>query len=672
MGGRKVKKLPVKLPSRIHRKKKFMNPECLGNAIALHQAGRLQEAEVIYQSILQQQPDNPDALHLLGVIAFQVGKNDIAATLIAQAVAIKPDFAEAHNNLGNALIRLGKYDQALKCYQLTLKLKPNYPEVHASIGNYYKIKNQHDVAISHYEKALSLNPEYAEAHNNLGITLEETNCRKEAIEHYTKALSLNPNYAEAHNNLGNSLRGNEKFKDAIEHFEKALNINSNYIEAYLNLGDVFKIIGQYDDAIAHFTKALCLNPNYAEAYNNLGAVYQDINKVDEAIVHYEKAIKLKPEYAEAYNNLGVIYQEIGQKSKAVSLYKKTLNLKPDSAETLSNLTFIEPNKDDINTIETILKSSLKSNEETMHLHYALGNLHNKYESYADAFEHFYAANKLKRKSIAYKPEEHSNYIDKLIQLFTQDYFDKQLTEGNSSETPVFIVGMPRSGTTLVEQIISSHPLASGAGELTAFTQFEADISKLYQPADSYPECMSSCNNSTIQSFANTYLNELKMFSENAVRITDKMPNNFLRIGLIKTIFPNARIIHCQRNALDTCLSIYTNYFVKGNKYTFDLTDLGLYYQDYLRLMDHWHEVFGSQIFDIQYEALVMNQKKLSKQLIDYVDLDWDEECINFHKNKRTVKTASNLQVREPMYSRSIDRWKNYEKQLEPLRTILNV
>ena len=313
-----------------------------------------------------------------------------------------------------------------------------------------------------------------------------------------------------------------------------------------------------------------------------------------------------------------------------------------------------------------------SDNDKMHLHYALANIFIKSDQYDKTFDQYNKANELKRKKLTYDAKEHTAYIDKLIAIFTRDYFKENIIRGNNSELPVFIVGMPRSGTTLVEQIVSSHPQVFGAGELAVFTHIEAGLNKNFDASDSYPECMSLCSKSVIHDYAQYYLIELKKYAGNAIRITDKMPNNFLRIGLIKTMFPNARIIHCQRNPLDTCLSIYTNYFIRGNQYTYDLTELGQYYLDYERLMSHWRNLFESQIFEIQYEELVMNQEKLSKQLIDYVGLDWDEGCINFHKNKRAVKTASNLQVREPMYSRSIDRWKSYKKQLEPLRAILNV
>lgn len=671
MCARKAKKLQTNLSSRVHRKKINTIPELLGNAITYHQAGQLQQAEALYQSILQLQPKNSDALHLLGVIAYQVGKNEIAVNLISQSIAINPSFAEAHNNLGNALKALGQYEEALKCYELTLQLKPDYAEAHVSIGNYYREKGQHTNAIMYYEQALSLNPNYPEAHNNLAVILEETGHHDNAIAHYQKALKLNPQYCEANNNLGNSLRSKGLYEEAIEYYKKALNLNPNYTEAYINLGNISKDRNKYDEAIQYYQKALSLNPNSAVTHNNLGVVYKELNMIDDAVNCYENAIKLNPDYTDAFNNLGVTYQDMGRKTDAINLYKKALEIKLDNAEANHHLAIAAPDPDKINTIKALLEIHHYSDREKMHLHYALGNLCNKTGDNDEAFEHFSIANNIKRSSLSYEPDNHSAYINKLIDIFSKEYFESLSSSGSNSELPVFIVGMPRSGTTLVEQIVSSHKTVFGAGELPTLTYIESELANDLFCEQPYPECMLKLDDPVINKLSERYLNELKAYSEDATRITDKMPSNFLRIGIIKTIFPNARIIHCKRNPLDTCTSIYTTYFAEGNQYTYDQEELAKYYLDYERLMTHWKDLFGSQILDVQYEDLVMNQENISKQLIEFLDLEWEDDCIKFYENKRTVKTASNLQVRKPIYSSSINRWKKYEKQLEPLRNILN-
>jgi tetratricopeptide (TPR) repeat protein len=638
MGARKAKKLQASRPSRIHRKKKVVNSELLGNAIALHQAGRLQEAEMIYQSILQQQPKHPDALHLLGVIAFQSGKNEVAVDLMKQAIVNQPDFTQAHNNLGNALKELGQYEEAISHYKRALSLQPDYAVAHNSLGVAFQDLNRHAEALSLYDKAIALQVDYADAHKNKGIVLQELNRHDEAIQCYVRVLNLQPNFAEVHNYLANALTE----------------------------------LSQNDAAITHYEQALAIRPDYAEAHNNLANALQYLGNNENAIKHYDQAIALEPKLVVAINNKGRVFQDLGKLNEAIECFEKVLELKPDFAEAHHNLSTIKPDIKEVACIENLQMKPALSDNDKMHLHYALANILIKSDQYDKTFDQYNRANELKRKNLTYDAKEHTAYIDKLIKVFSNDYFEKNINRGNNSDLPVFIVGMPRSGTTLVEQILSSHPQVFGAGELSAFTYIESKLNNNFDASDSYPECMTLCDDVMINDHVEYYLKALKRNSGNAVRITDKMPSNFLRIGLIKTMFPNARIIHCQRNPLDTCLSIYTNYFVRGNQYTYDLTELGQYYLDYERLMSHWHNLFGSQIFEIQYEELVMNQEVNSKQLIKYLDIQWNDECMNFYKNKRAVKTASNLQVRQPMYSRSINRWKNYKKQLEPLRVILNV
>jgi tetratricopeptide (TPR) repeat protein len=542
--------------------------ELIQNGLAHHQAGRLQEAEAIYQSILQEQPQHPDALHLLGVIAHQVGKNEIAVNLIENAIKINATAPSFYNNCGEA----------------------------------YRSLHKNDLAIARYKQALAITPDFAEAHNNMGNALEDLGQLNEAIACYEQALVIKPDYAEAHYNLGNTLEG--------------------------------------------------------------------LSRTEEAIACYEQALVIKPDFVEAHNNIAKLFNELGRLEEAIDHYQIVLTIKPDFAEVYRHLSLIRPSKDQARIIEEILKNSTVSEHDAMQYHYALGNIFNESKSYTKVFEHYFKANALKRKTIAYDSQHHSAFVDCLLETYSENYFQKKTTYGSDSKLPVFILGMPRSGTTLVEQIVSSHPLVYGAGELASFECIERTIAKQLSVSSPYPECMALCKNSIVQKISAKYLEEIRNYSKDAHHIIDKTPFNFLRIGLIKTLFPQARIIHCQRNALDTCTSIYFNYFNEGNSYSFDLIEIGQFYLDYERLMSHWRSLFPSEIFEIQYEELVMNQENVSRQLIDYLELEWNDRCMDFHKNKRAVMTASNLQVRQPMYNNSISRWKRYEKHLRPLIEIL--
>ncbi|MBT7950349.1 MAG: tetratricopeptide repeat protein [Gammaproteobacteria bacterium] len=645
--------------------------ELLQTGLEHHQSGRLQEAESIYLSILKEQPQNPDALHLMGVMAHQVGKNEIAIDLFEKAIRANPNEPDFYNNSGEAFRALKKYDQAIACYKQALEINPGFAGAYNNFGNVLKEMGKLEEAIERYQQAIVVAPDFPIPYNNLGIVLKDLGRHSEAISRYEQALSLLPDYAEAHSNLGNVLLELEREEDAIIHYQKALAIMPGYAEAHSNLGNALRSLGRQTEAIKHYEQAIALRPDFAMAQYNMGIALDELGRPEDAIGCYESAIAINADYAEAYNNLGFSLQELGRREEAIRNYKMALSLKPDYAAAHLHLSMLIPGQEQIPAIENLLSSPSLSETDATHYHFALGNIYNGNEMFDKAFEHFSQANQLKRKNLKYDAKTYSIYVDELIKSYTEEFLEKTANFGSDSNLPVFIIGMPRSGTTLVEQILSSHSEVYGAGELSAIRRIEKALAKKLGSLSSYPDCMSMCDEAIATQFSEEYLQEIISYSPNALGITDKNPGNFHRIGLIKTLFPNARIIHCRRNVLDTCTSIFFNHFVEGNEYSFDLKELGQYYLDYEKLMDHWLNLFPGDILTVQYEELVRNQEEVSRQLVQHIGLDWDDNCIDFHLNKRPVRTASSVQVRQPIYTRSIERWKHYEKQLAPLMEVLN-
>ncbi len=494
---------------------------------------------------------------------------------------------------------------------------------------------------------------------------------KEAEECYKSIIKKFPNYPNAICMLGVVTHQSGNSELAINYFEKALTIKKDFVEAHYNLGNALCFLGEFEKSIQHFEQVIKRNPTFPEAYNNLGNVYKELGQQEKAVEYYEKAISVRPDYIEAYNNLGITLVELGRQSDAVSMYESAIRLKPNYAEAYHNLSIVKPDQKYIPEIQKLLDRTGTSDEEAMRYHFALGNIYYNDNDYKNSFEHFRDANQLNRKKITYSAHEHSAYIDKLINIYTKKYFQEIREFGSGSEIPVFIIGMPRSGTTLLEQVLSTHPDIYGAGELAFFTHLEKNIEDETIGSVSYPECMVSCSNSVIKDYSEKYINELENVIGSNRFVIDKMPDNFLRLGLIKTLFPKSRIIHCKRNVFDVCTSIYINYFTEGAmEYAYDMQEIGKYCSDYIRLMKHWHDVFESDIYEIEYEELVTEQEKVTRHLIEFLGLEWNEKCLNFHENKRSVKTASNVQVRRPIYKSSIDNWKKYDQYLEPLIDIL--
>jgi tetratricopeptide (TPR) repeat protein len=513
-------------------------------------------------------------------------------------------------------------------------------------------------------------PNYPEALLLLGIIANRVGNIDLAITRFHQAIIIKPNLADAYYNLGNAHQTLGHIEEAIQCFNKTITLKPDFASAHNNLGIIFIGLERLEEAVTHFKRALTLKPDYALAHNNIGNALKDLGQVADAKFHFEQALSFKPDYADAHSNLGTLCQDMGHKEEAISHYEQALIIQPNFSGAHYNLTKIKPEQEQVPKLEGLLSSPAVSDEDAMNYHFALGNIFNFDKSYSKSFEHFIKGNTLKRKTINYDSHKHTDFIDSLIETYSENYFKEKTIIGSDSDLPVFILGMPRSGTTLVEQIVSSHPQVFGADELSTLGRIEGAIGQKYESSNPYPQCMSLFDDSSACELASEYLHELRGYSQEATRITDKAPYNFLRIGLIKLLFPKARIIHCQRNVLDTCTSIFLNNFTSGNEFSYDLREIGQFYLDYERLMKHWHTLFPSEIFDIQYEALISNQEETSHQLIDYLGLEWDEHCLAFHNNNRAVRTASNLQVRQPIYTKSVERWRRYEEHLKPLITIV--
>ena len=320
-------------------------------------------------------------------------------------------------------------------------------------------------------------------------------------------------------------------------------------------------------------------------------------------------------------------------------------------------------------VEKLLADPRLPREDAVHCHFALGNIFDASASSDRAFRHYQAANSLQRRAISYDPDANTELFERLIATYSKDLLERKRSFGNPSRLPVFIVGLPRSGTTLVEQILASHGSIHGAGELESLPGVNHSITRKFRDTTPAPECMALIDGQTVGEFSERYLAELKLRSPTATRVVDKLPGNFVRVGLIKTLFPEAFVVHCTRSPLDTCLSLYFHYF-QALACSFDLGELGRYYLDYRRLMAHWQDVFPGGVFEVCYEDLVADPEQTSRSLIDHLDLEWDEACLAFHENERSVMSPSNLQVRRPIYGTSIERWRRYEQHLGPLLEVL--
>ena len=531
------------------------------------------------------------------------------------------------------------------------------------------------------KKMLALFPQAAKVYSLLGATLISQGRAEQALRIYDQAIQLKPDYIDAYYNRGIALQDLGQQEKAIKSYAQSIRLKPDYVEAYLNRGNAHKDLDQLEEAIKSYDQAIRLQPDNAGAYNNRGNAFKGLGQLEEAIKSYDQAIQLNPDYAEAHKNLGTVLHECGQLDRAVKHYRKALLAKPDYADAHAHISAIKKYSEfdaDIEAMEKILNSKESSNWQKMVSGFALGKAFEDLQQYEKSYECIKKANHLHRSSYSYSISYDTAAFNKLKTICSKKFFSVQddLQQESSEDSairpifmPIFILGMPRSGTTLVEQILASHPYVFGAGELNTLAEVVKNLCR-QKNSGQFPEGISGFDQDDFKRLGSAYLRKLAAYrSKDESYITDKMPQNYFYIGLLKKILPRAKVIHCERDPMDTCFSIFKNFFTTRNShpYAYEMTELGHYYNLYADLMKHWNNMLPGFVYDIQYENLVMDQEEQTSKLLAYCGLPWDDACLAFHKTKRRVATASSVQVRQPMYTDSVELWKQHAKQLEPLR-----
>jgi tetratricopeptide (TPR) repeat protein len=546
--------------------------ELIAMAMQAHEAGEISLAEQWAWSVLLENANHPEALRLLGILAWEKGDSGQAIDYLNRSLICDSSSALTWKELG---------------------------DVHLAGRDFL-------AAVANYEQVLRLQPDFADAYNKLGMALHHLGHRVRAAEVFEAGLRLQPDNPEIAFNLATTL-----YKD-----------------------------GKFDQAVSYYRQTLRLKPNYADASSNLATIFKKQGLFDEAIAQFQETLKIQPEHDLATYNLSELAAE--------GRYQFT--------------------QEDIGRIKALIASGHCSPLELSLYSFTLATVFNKQGSYDEAFSYYQRANDLRRgllqeKNKAFEPQRHRALVERIVTIYDKAYFERIQGWGTDTELPIFIIGMPRSGSTLVEQILASHPRVYGAGEIGEISRY---VSRL--AADAHADRYTTpvpANQRASRDLASAFLRHITALGQGAARVTVKTLDNFLHLGVIATLFPGARIIHTRRDPLDVCLSCYIQNF-EDMSFSWSLKDIGAYHRSYERLMAHWSKVLPLHVHEIRYEDLVHNQETITRNLLSFCELDWDERCLTFFDTRRVVRTASTVQVRKPMSTHAIGRWKHYRSHLGPL------
>lgn len=622
-------------------KKSIIIRSKLKKAQALLNKNKLPEAKSIYEKIYATNKNNIDLGLTLAIVNRRMGLFRETETICRRILTSNPNNSMVHHILGSALQCLGNMDGAIASYQTALRLDPSLSEAHYFIGNAYKLTGQTEAAAQSYRLAIKLKPDFFEAMNNLGAVLISSHQLDDAREILTKADKIRPACTQVLCNFGNLYLLDNKLEKALTYAETTLKIDNQFFDAYYLKGKIHNQQGDYDKALDCYNYALQLQPENEAVIGCVAQILEKRRKYDIAKKLIQPFIEKETNDVDILLSYSAISRQFGEEKKAITILENTI---------------------DRNNVDDKAK---------IQFHSELGKHYDALQNYENAFTHYEQANLIERKlneQIRSRTiSNHHSYddIDKWFDQFNADYWENLPQAEASTDKPVFIVGLPRSGTSLTEQILATHPDVYGAGELTNIAYLAARLGYNNLLNDN-PGYLANVSQEKLTSMAKKYLNALDKLSPDAKRVTNKMPTNFWHLGLISRLFPDAKVIHMNRDPRDTCLSMYFQRFGATMMFTTDLKDLGKYCMAYNKIMNYWHDMLNLNILDVKYEELVDDQVNITRKIIEYCGLEWSDECLYFYKNKRDVNTPSYDQVRKPMYNNAVARWKNYEKYIGPL------
>ena len=642
-------------------------------AMSLIDSGRMNAAAATCRDVLERAPNDVNMTALLGAILLKAREFKDAERWLRRTIELAPNFAKPHEDLGFLLIETGRPEEALEVLRNATRLDPKAEMAFFYLGQALSMTGKGEQADAAFEASFELNPQ----RRKLALAAEHHKAGRhdEAERLYRELLGELPNNVDAMRLLAGILTRKSETGEAEALLQKAVSLAPDYALAFLDLGQIYHEQHRYGEALDCFQRASRLQPTAAKPQYLLAATLAPVGRTKDSLAAYRRALELQPRHAGARLGTGHTLKTLGRQQEAVEAYRKCIQLRPENGESywsLANLKTYQLAAEDIEAMKAALQREEElTDQSAVNFLFALAKAHEDAGDFDTAWDYYSRGNAKQRMLEHYDPVQTEVMNDEIVDVFNQPFLKEHTGLGHPDPAPIFILGLPRSGSTLIEQILASHSQVEGTSELPYLGRVATSLNRNRADGINYPHAVRELRPSHLRALGQDYLERARLHRQSdRHRFVDKMPNNFPTIGFLHLVLPNARIIDARRYPLDSTLSCYRQLFAKGQTFVYDLTEIGEYFLEYQRMMDHWHEVLPGRVLTVQYEDLVTDFDNQLQRLLDYCGLRWEHACARFYETDRPVRTASSEQVREPVYDRSIHFWRNYEKRLGELIEVL--
>ncbi len=640
--------------------------------IGLINEGQLGTAEARCRAALERYPRDVNMLGLLGALLVKMDRREEAEAALRDVIAAAPTFAKPHEDLGYLLMQSGRTADALPILERATRLDPTLERAWFNLGKAFAFLGRGKEADIAFEKCFERSPErrlmaLAAEHHKEGRA-------EEAERLYRRVLHDNPRNVDALRLLALIAMKAERADDAEILLKRAIEIAPDFNLALVDLGRLCKDQDRYGEALECFDRAIALEPSHPQVHYLRAATLARASFTHEAIESYRRCLTLKPTHIGALMGLGHVLKAVGDYDGSVASYNACIRRVPDNGETYWSLANLKRYRFDdamVAEMEKRISATQEDAQSEVNFLFALGKAYEDRGDFERAWHFYRTGNEKQRAQVSYDPVLTEAINDRLLQVYTPDFLASCAGAGHADPSPIFILGLPRSGSTLLEQILASHSQVEGTSELPYVGRASSSLNRNRNEGLNYPEAMRELTPDNLRALGEEYLAAARAHRRSGTpRFIDKMPNNFPNAGFIATILPNAKIIDARRHPLDACLSCYRQLFAKGQNFTYDLTEIGEYYLQYQRLMDHWATVIPGRVLTVQYEEVVTDFENQVRRLLEFCGLPWEEACLRFYQSERPVRTPSSEQVRQPIYDRSVGHWLHYRHHLGELIEVI--